>query len=89
MKEVIHQNFFTNNGKIFCKKLNKVIDMDINNCDDCEMCVGSLQGAGVECLWEDEDKHYPIMAVTDPVKEQMRVAKSSDIKKSVRIELRK
>jgi hypothetical protein len=53
------------------------------------MCVGSLQGLGVECLWEDNDECYPILAVTDPMKEQLRVAKLSDTKKSVEISLRK
>lgn len=89
MKQVIHQNFFANDGKVFCKKFNKITDMDVNRCSSCEMCVGSLQGSGVECLWEDSDEHYPILAVTDPMKEQLRVAKLSDTKKSVEISLRK
>lgn len=89
MKQVIHQNFFTKEDKIFCKKLNKITDIDVDRCSSCEMCVGSLQGLGVECLWEDNDECYPILAVTDPMKEQLRVAKLSDTKKSVEISLRK
>ena len=67
MKQVIHQNFFTKEDKIFCKKLNKITDIDVDRCSSCEMCVGSLQGLGVECLWEDNDECYPILAVTDPM----------------------
>lgn len=89
MKPVVHQNFFDEEGKVFCKKLNKVIELDINKCNSCDMCVGSLQGNGVECLWEDEDDKYPILAVNNPSKELLRVSKSSDIKKSVKITLGK
>lgn len=89
MKQVIHQNFLSTDNKVFCKKINKVTELDINKCNSCDMCIGSLQGMGVECLWDDEDKHYPILAVTDPVNEQIRVAKLTDTKKSIEIQLRK
>lgn len=89
MKQVIHQNFLTIDGKIFCKRLDKVTDLNVNRCNTCKMCLGSLQGAGVECIWEDEDKNYPIMAVNDPEKEKKRVENTPRIKKAVKIEFRK
>lgn len=89
MKQVIHQNFLTRDNKIFCKLLDKITDLNVNRCNTCSMCVGSLQGEGVECLWEDEDKNFPIVAINDPEAEAKRVKSSASIKKSIKIELNK
>lgn len=89
MKQVIHQNFLTDSNKVFCKRLDKVTDFNVNRCNTCNMCAGSLQGAGVECVWEDEDKNYPIMAITNPEAEAKRVKANPQIKKAIEITLKK
>lgn len=89
MKPVIHQNFLTPTNKIFCKRLDKVTDLNIDRCNTCPMCFGSLQGDGVECLWDDSDDKYPILSVYEPEKEAERVKSSTQIKKSVKIEFKK
>ena len=48
MKQVIHQNFLTRDGKIFCKRLDKVTDLNVNRCNTCEMCLALPEGANNE-----------------------------------------
>lgn len=85
-----HQNFSTEEGKVYCKKLNKIVNLDNNLgvCSSCEYLVGSLQGDGVECAWDDGSSNSPIVGVTNPEKELLRVSKLKDsFKKSLVIEL--
>lgn len=89
MKQVIHQNYVTDKGKIFCKRMGTITELNLNNCNSCKFCVGSLQGQGVECMWEDEDKNYPILTILDPEKEKKRIEDSKQIQKSVKIEFKR
>ena len=73
MKSVIHQNFYDENGNIYCKKKHAVMNQDLDLCDNCEYCFGSLQGAGVECLWED-NCDAPIVSPETPEEELQRVS---------------
>lgn len=77
MKEVIHQNYYDNDGKIYCKKYHRVMEQNINKCSKCEYCFGSLQGDGVECLWEDVISQ-PIISISNPQSEYLRVSKLID-----------
>ena len=79
LESVTHQNFVTNSGRVFCKKVGKVIELDCDKCDKCEYLYGSLQGDGVECRWDDPVKTaIGIYAVHDPNKELLRVSQLID-----------
>ena len=73
MKEVIHQNYYGKSGKIYCKKAHTVMEQDIEMCSKCEYCIGSLQGQGVECVWED-NVDLPIVSPESPEAEMLRVS---------------
>ena len=75
MREVIHQNFVIpeNSYKIYCHKTHRIERLNIDRCNKCEMCFGSLQGMGVECKWKDVDENYPIYSVNNPNAEKKRV----------------
>lgn len=81
MEKINHINYPDKNGKIYCRKRNKVVKMNSElweNCISCSMFNGSYRGDGVECLWEDDiDDYY----VSDPVKEKLRVSKDIDSRK--------
>ena len=69
-----HINYPNNKGNIYCRKVNRVIN--INNLDQCMKCSyrnGSAQGMGIECEWEDEPGPG-VRHVTDPTRELMRVS---------------
>ena len=55
LKSVNHFNYMDGNGRIFCKRQDKVrkVAPEYKGCDDCPYLFGSLQGMGVECMWED------------------------------------
>lgn len=74
MQLVTHQNFLDEKGKVYCKKQHKVMKLNPKCCSDCEHCVGSLQGEGVECRWKD-DYEFPIVSVKNPKEELLRVSK--------------
>lgn len=73
MRVVNHQNYYDNNGKIYCKKEHKVMNQDIDKCSVCDYCSGSLQGEGVECSWED-NVDLAIVSPDSPEEELMRVS---------------
>lgn len=77
--KTIHQNYFNEKGEVYCKRLNKLIT-NLNKCGDCEMCVGSLQGQGVECYWQDVVNDTYMVTIEDPTEELMRVSKLIDSK---------
>lgn len=78
MNKIIHYNYCDNSGRVFCKKEHKIISLEGDTkCDKCDYCFGSLQGEGVECIWEDVTSK-PIMAVVYPQKELLRVSKLVD-----------
>lgn len=53
LEPVNHFNYTDTHGKIFCKRQGKVRKLSVNLCSDCPYLFGSLQGQGVECMWED------------------------------------
>ena len=53
LEPVNHFNYTDAHGKIFCKRQGKVQKLSVNLCSDCLYLFGSLQGQGVECMWED------------------------------------
>lgn len=79
LKPVNHQNIVSDSGRVYCKKLGKVINLDYKDCNTCDYCFGSLQGQGVECMWEDSiNNQSSIVTVTNPNKEFLRVSKLID-----------
>ena len=76
-----HINYPDQNNRIFCRRLNKVITLDVEGgfwdiCTRCRLFHGDYQGLGVECLYDDvpDAPGY----ISDPAKEQMRVSKLID-----------
>ena len=52
LRLVDHLNYFNPNGKVFCKKKDKVVTLDKTQASDCVKCqyeFGFLQGEGIEC----------------------------------------
>lgn len=73
-----HFNYMDRNGQIFCKRQNKVrkVAPKYKGCDDCPYLFGSLQGMGVECMWEDVPPLSPVgLEVRDPQEEFTRVSR--------------
>jgi len=56
-KVVNHINLADTNGQIYCRLLDRVVDLNEehqnNHCSNCRMLSGSAQGNGVECEWTD------------------------------------
>ena len=80
---VNHFNYMDGNGRIFCKRQDKVYKVapKYKGCDDCPYLFGSLQGIGVECMWEDVPPLSPIgLEVRDPQEEFTRVSRLIDEK---------
>ena len=80
---VNHFNYMDRNGQIFCKRQDKVrkVAPKYKGCDDCPYLFGSLQGMGVECMWEDVPPLSPIgLEVRDPQEEFTRVSRLIDEK---------
>ena len=80
---VNHFNYMDGNGRIFCKRQDKVrkVAPKYKGCDDCPYLFGSLQGIGVECMWEDVPPLSPVgLEVPDPQEEFTRVSRLIDEK---------
>lgn len=75
LRLVDHLNYFDKNGKVFCKKKDRVVTLDETQASDCEKCqyvFGFLQGDGIECQWPDEFE-FGDMYIKNPYKECKRV----------------
>lgn len=80
MQMVNHLNKPDNKGRVYCRKLNKIIAMNSQFWDVCTICPmfsGTIQGEGVECTW-DESADYLIVEVFDPKEELLKVSKLID-----------
>lgn len=57
MKLVNHVNIIDDNGQVYCRLRNKVVDFNESQqkdfCSDCPFFRGTAQGQGVECEWKD------------------------------------
>ena len=74
---VNHFNYMDENGRIFCKRQDKVrkVAPEYRGCDECPYLFGSLQGMGVECMWEDVPSLSRVgLEVRNPQEEFMRVS---------------
>ena len=83
LEMVNHFNYMDRNGQIFCKRQDKVrkVAPKYKGCDDCPYLFGSLQGIGVECMWEDVPPLSPVgLEVRDPQEEFTRVSRLIDEK---------
>lgn len=58
MAKVNHINIVDENGNVYCRLRNLVVEFDEyhqeNFCSNCPMFAGTAQGEGVECEWEDD-----------------------------------
>ena len=79
LRNVVHLNYADNNGKVYCRQYHKIVTIGTRevNCTQCPYFFGSLQGQGVECRWEDDNK-YGIDSYTSPTKELLRVSQLID-----------
>ena len=82
LEEAVHYNYADANGKVYCRKLHKIItigDEDTSeiDCLQCPLFFGSLQGRGVECIWDDATGHS-IHGASSPTKELLRVSQLID-----------
>ncbi len=61
---VNHFNYMDKNGRIFCKRQDKIRKLapEYKGCDDCPYLFGSLQGMGVECMWAQLINSQPVSA---------------------------
>lgn len=75
---VVHQNLADRNGKVFCKRTNKIETVGAH-CDSCPYLYGSLQGKGVECEWKDVMNEV-FVEVESPKDELLRVSSLIDAK---------
>lgn len=82
IKEVLHLNFADEKGKLFCKKKDKVVKKapQYDGCWECPYLFGSLQGRGVECLWNDvaAKTEDTVKDIHNPYDEFSRVSKLID-----------
>lgn len=83
IEQVNHLNYPDEKGKVFCRRFHKIRKMDLdgkfwNECVNCKMLAGSVQGEGVECLWNDEGDY--VYRCYDPKEELLRVSKLIDKK---------
>ena len=67
-----HLNKATNGGLVYCHRVGKISRIDANRCSTCPMFNGSLQGEGVECMWDDKGNESP-MTCNNPLKEYKRI----------------
>lgn len=61
-----HINIMDTDGKVYCKKLNKVTVLNFEECNTCDMFNGSAQGEGIECLWEDKRTTAALIRIDIP-----------------------
>lgn len=59
MAKVNHLNYIPSSGNIYCERLRDIVSFDnvhvMQHCNECRFYNGSVQGEGVECLYEDPD----------------------------------
>ena len=72
--KVVHALFADESGCIYCKKFNAIIQLvEMRTpCLSCERWIGTIQGEGCECVWDDFD-FKDAVCVYDHVAEYDRV----------------
>lgn len=87
--KIVHLLYPDESGCIYCKKINgliKVIPFK-TPCLSCERMLGTIQGEGCECAWNDFDFDNKPVAVYDPLAEYDRVNDFKKIPKEKRLKL--
>jgi hypothetical protein len=72
---VIHLNYVTKTGMLYCKKDNLVEFADGLECSDCKMFHGTIQGEGIECVWDDPEAKEVVTEIFSPTEEFRRLNK--------------
>lgn len=86
--KIIHALFADESGCIYCKKINgliKIVPLK-TPCLCCEKFVGTIQGEGCECRWEDFDFDEDVL-VFDHIAEYDRVNGFKSIPKKERLQV--
>lgn len=68
-----HLNYGSTRNGIFCRMRYEIVN-SLDNCHSCPLLAGSLQGRGVECLWDDVIKNTSSITIGDPQIELARVS---------------
>ena len=87
--KIVHLLYPDESGCIYCKKINgliKVIPFK-TPCLSCERMLGTIQGEGCECAWNDFDFDGVSVSVYDPLAEYDRVNDFKKIPKEKRLKL--
>lgn len=87
--KIVHLLYPDESGCIYCKKINgliKIVPMK-TPCLDCERMIGTIQGAGIECAWNDFDFSEQVAAVYDPLAEYDRVNNFKKIPTEMRLKV--
>ena len=77
-----HLNYPNKKGQVYCRAHNAVMKLWTMDCFGCTMCYGSIQGEGVECIYDDiVAETVPILAVTvtDPERQLKWITQLIDI----------
>lgn len=84
--KIIHALFADESGCVYCKKINGIIKLVPfkSPCLRCEKCVGTNQGEGCECRWDDFDFDYDVV-VFDPIAEYDRINDFRTVPKKERL----
>lgn len=82
INQSISENHPASDREIYCKKLHKITEPEISDCDNCPYFGGLAQGNGHVCIWEEpidiSSPHTVIIPHQDRMKELMRVSEMID-----------
>ena len=65
--KINHLNIPDENGDVYCHKTKSVVELNeahfANQCANCPLFAGTIQGHGIECYWNDnrgvKEPYYP------------------------------
>lgn len=77
-KLVNHVNLTDSKGRVYCRMLKKIVELDSYHqrdyCSNCSFFRGTAQGEGVECEWEDiRDNVDTVHVVSRPEIEEANI----------------
>ena len=75
------EKYGSNDREIYCRKLHKITEPNMEDCMNCKCMAGWMMGRGHECVWEDlVDTFTEVVRIPhkDAQKEFLRVSKLID-----------
>jgi len=73
-----HLNYPDKRGRVYCRAKNAITEIVTGDCLNCPLYYGSMQGAGVECMYSDfvtDDISVMALTVPDPAAQFALIAK--------------